>query len=58
MNTTGNRPTTGNLVIVHPNGKREVLENDKPFALLQYLKRRYTVPRGGKLKITYNKHLF
>ena len=50
------RPTNGKLVLVGKY-KEEVLENDKPFALLQHLKKQYIVSGqylSSELKI---KHL-
>jgi hypothetical protein len=54
MHAQNKQKPNGDLVIVYDNGRREVLEQDRPFPLLQYLKKQYTAPRGGKLKITYS----
>lgn len=49
------RPTHGKLVRFLPSGRKEVLAEDKPFALLQLLKKNY-IQQGVKkesMKITY-----
>jgi len=49
------RPTTGKLIQLLPGGGRKILEQDKPFAILQELKKNYIRYGFNKdtLKITY-----
>ncbi len=55
MYATNQKPTTGRLIYNYPSGRSEVLEANKPFALLQQLKKEYTLKGYTKenLKITY-----
>jgi hypothetical protein len=56
MNTTTSpKPTTGRLIYVLANGANHVLEFNKPFAILQRLKKEYVQKGYSKelLKITY-----
>ena len=49
------KPTTGKLIYVSPSGNTRLLEQNKPFALLQTLKKNYIMQGFKKeyLKITY-----
>jgi hypothetical protein len=55
MNYVSNKPDNGRLWRIYPGGKRELLAEDKPFPLLQLLKKQHV--NGGtpknQLKITY-----
>jgi hypothetical protein len=54
MKTTSTRPKVGRLILLEGNQKR-VLIKDKPFALLQTLKKGYILNgiKKENLKITY-----
>lgn len=55
IQTTVTKPQTGKLILLIPGNEPRILEFNKPFALLQVLKRQY-MQQGYKkerLKITY-----